>query len=791
MNRRGTRQLCLLTVMSLPLCATARGEGIDFGRDVRPILSDYCWTCHGADEANRQADLRLDLRGGLFADRETRRIVAAGSAERSELLRRITAADDEQRMPPPETGRKLSLRQIDLIRRWIDEGAKWQPHWAFTTPQRPPLPYAERPGRLRNGIDPFIVARLEREGLGPAPPADQARLIRRVTLDLTGLPPSIEEVDRFLADDSPDAYEKVVDRLLSSPRYGERMAQEWLDLARYADTDGYQDDEPRVMWRWREWVIDVLNDNLAFDQFTIEQLAGDLLPDAEPDQVLATGFLRNNRTNGEGGSIAEEFRVEYVVDRIDTIATVWLGMTLACARCHDHKYDPITQHDFYRVFAYFNNVPEKGTYRRNSPPLITVPSRVVQLRIDQIDRRLARPGEAPGERDALQSKRERLLNSVPTTMVMQEGPPRETFILTRGQYDKPGEKVVAGLPEFLAERIAEPAGATLDGNGHRPVVAPSDRLDLARWLTGSANPVTARVTVNRLWRAHFGTGLVKTAEDFGAQGDPPSHPQLLDWLATELVRRDWDVKAMHRLIVTSATYRQSSRVTARHEERDPENRLLARAPRLRLSAETIRDQAAAIGGLLVERIGGPSVKPPQPAGLWKEIAGGASGAYEKGYEPDRGASRYRRSIYTFWRRTIPPPSMTTFDAPGRETCTARRARTNTPLQALALLNEVTYVDAARGLARRMLRDGGSQPQERLAHGFRLALAREPSVEELNLLLASLQRYRELYRHDGKAARALITAGDWPSVDQADVFETAAYTAMANVLLNLDETITAE
>ena len=522
-------------------------------------------------------------------------------------------------------------------------------------------------------MDYFVLRRLEELGLAPSAAAERSRILRRVTLDLTGLPPTLEELDAFLSDKSPEAYKKVVARLLASPRYGERMAVVWLDLARYADTDGYQDDEPRILWRWRDWLINALNNNLPFDQFTIEQLAGDLIPEVRPDQQLATGFLRNNRVNGEGGSIADEFQVEYTADRIDTVATTWLGLTVTCARCHDYKYDPISQREFYRLYAFFNNASEPGTYRRSASPTIKVPRRGVQRRLDQIDQALRDLDEKSATYVALEKKKQRLIEQAPERMIMRDDQARETFVLGRGQYDNPGETVTPGVPTIMPPL---------------PPEIPANRLALAKWLVDPSHPLTARVTVNRLWQLHFGAGLVRTAEDFGAQGEPPTHPALLDWLATELIRLEWDVKAFQRMIVTSATYRQSSKITPSLLQTDPENRLLARGPRVRLPAEMIRDQALAVSGLLVESIGGPSVKPYQPAGLWDEIAGGATSAYKGGYQQDRGISIYRRSLYTFWRRTIHPPGMEVFDAPSRETCTVRRERTNTPLQALALMNDL-------------------------------------------------------------------------------------------------------
>lgn len=659
------------------------------------------------------------------------------------------------------------------------------PHWSFISPQRPALAELTNAMWPCRGMDHFILARLEAAGRAPAPQAEKTRLLRRVTLDLTGLPPTLEEVEAFLDDDSANAYEKVIDRLLASPHYGERMAVIWLDLARYADTDGYQDDEPRTMWRWREWLIDTLNENVSFDQFTLQVLAGDLFPDRDPEQHLATGFLRNNRANGEGGSIAEEFRVEYAVDRLETVGATWLGLTVGCARCHDHKYDPLTQQEFFELFAFFNQIPEPGSYRRSAPPTIKVPGRVVQHRLDTIDRQLVIAADDPARCEELNKEKEKILEEVPETMVMEDGDHRDTFLLVRGQYDQPGIKVVSGVPASLPSLPAD---------------APPNRLGLARWLVHPSHPLTGRVTVNRLWQTHFGSALVKTTSDFGTQSERPTHPALLDWLATELVRLDWNVKAFQRMLVTSATYRQSSRMGPSHKNTtlvsnsagsDTHTNLFAPFARVRLSAEMIRDQALAVSGLLADRLGGPSVKPYQPEGLWIEIAGGASGIYEGGYQPSTGEDLYRRSLYTFWRRTIHPPGMEVFDAPSRELCVSRRQLTNTPLQALALMNDVIYVEASRGLGGRILREGGDSSRERARFGFRLMTSRYPSQAELDVLITGLHNHLATYQDDEEAASQLIHVGESEPDPDLAATELAAYTAFANTLLNLDEVINRE
>ncbi len=1015
-------------------------EAPEFARDIRPILSENCFACHGPDSAARQAGLRLDTREGLYQKRSGQPLVVAGDPSSSRLFQRINAEHEALRMPPRRSDKSLTPQQIEQVRRWIEQGAKWQVHWAFIPPRRPEPPNVADGSWPGNPIDRFILAHLEKQGLKPSPRASRETLIRRLTLDLTGLPPTPKQVERFLRDSSPDAYSRLVDRLLLSSRYGERMAMQWLDAARYADTQGYQTDGERVMWRWRDWVIVAYNRNLPFDRFTIEQLAGDLLPQPTLDQRIATGFNRNHRANAEGGIIPEEYLVEYAVDRVETTSAVWMGLTLGCARCHDHKYDPVSQREFYQMMAYFNNVTESGIAFKegNSEPLIKAPTPHMHRQLDALDlevegaersfqhalpewwraqrdwekevagrsdldwtvsqglearfaldansskqvksqhptqyvsgrigqavrldgrqgldlgkvvaltqshkisfgawvyprevqnggilsimqddfraedfslhlkdnkvqisfgqrwlddsirlethrslpvnqwhhvmvthdgsqrspglkiyvngelqevnvlfdrftgtvesdhplrvgvgaeqayfvgliddvryyNRVLSPQEvqivscvesigeiaalAPERRSQAQKakltayflsreapsliqdayrrlqnlrrQRKQLWESIPTSMIMKEREdPRETFLLMRGQYDNPGEKVEPGVPTVLPPL---------------PSDAPPTRVGLAQWLASPENPLTARVAVNRYWQMYFGTGLVKTMEDFGAQGDPPSHPDLLDWLATYFVASGWDIRDMQRLIVTSATYQQSSRVDAATLERDPENRLLSRFPRQRLPAEMIRDQALAVSGLLAERLGGPSVRPYQPPGLWQEL-------YQREYAQDQGDDLYRRSMYTFWKRSVPPPSMTLFDAPSRETCILRRSRTNTPLQALALMNEVTYVEAARCMAERMIREGGASHRDRLIFGFRLVASRSPKADELDILLASLDRQQQRYAQQPKEARKLISVGEKASPQDLPTQELAAYTAVASLLLNLDETITKE
>jgi hypothetical protein len=1015
-NRLFVALFCGLTTLLL----NAQSGPIEFNRDIRPILSDRCYPCHGPDAANRKTKLRFDVEAGARIElAQGRFAIVAGDPERSEMYRRVSSTNKSVRMPPAYLGaHPLPPRDVELIRQWIEQGAKWQNHWSFIPPSRPALSRVKDQAWVRNPIDAFVLQRLERDAMHPPPEASRSTLIRRVTLDLTGLPPSPAEVEAFLQDSSSDAYEKLVDRLLASPRYGERMAIRWLEAARYADTNGYQADGARDMWRWRDWVIDAFNRNMPFDRFTVEQIAGDLLPNPTLQQRIATAFNRNHRSNAEGGIVEEEFRVEYVADRAETTSTVWLGLTVGCARCHDHKFDPIPQADYYRMFAFFNNVPDRGLVYNfgNEEPLIKAPTSGQQRQLDEFDAKIAvaerrwqglqpriekeqrtwektlrqaepfswtvpngevlhhpldadqargfdgkhfiedptsavnfnyqdpytlsvwinpqsakgailsksedyfegqgyglylidgrirlheifrwtdyglrietadpielnrwshvlvtydgkrkasglhiyvdgkprklkvlfdelnyplstkepfRIGaggglrfqgaiddvriynralsaeeaatvpmretinalaaipplqrtqaqqdklrfcylnrfassevrEAEGELADARAAREKFYNSIPTVMVMQEGPPRETHVLKRGAYDNPGEKVIAATPACLPPMHAD---------------WPDNRLGLARWLVDRSNPLTARVTVNRFWQMYFGTGLVKTVEDFGAQGEWPVNPGLLDWLATEFMDSGWDIKHIQKTIVMSATYRQSSQVTPDLLQKDPENRLLARGPRFRLSAEMIRDQALAVSGLLVEKIGGPSVKPYQPPGLWQELGGG------RGYQEEKGDGLYRRSLYTYWKRTIAPPTMVNFDSPNRETCTVRQNRTDTPLQALDLMNDVTYVEAARKLAERLLLQGGTTPRDRIGYGYRLVLGRPPEARELELLLGALQRFQASFAPDASRSAEYLKAGASERNAGLDPAELAAYTAVSSLLLNLDETVT--
>ena len=847
----------------------APGLGADaplsFERDIQPILSENCYHCHGPDAEARKARLRFDQRDSALAPAKSGAIaIAPGKPDESELIARIFSDDPDEVMPSPESHRTLTLAQKNLLKRWIAEGATWNEHWAFSPPQRAPIPAPDAPPSTLSAqlpvhpVDAFIRDRLAQEKIPPAPAAGRAALLRRVTLDLHGLPPTPAELDAFLADRSPDAYENLVDRLLASPRYGERWAWDWLDLARYADTNGFQGDPERTMWPWRDWVVNALNANMPFDQFTIEQLAGDLLPDATRDQKIASGFHRNAMFNGEGGRIAEETRVENVFDRVETTATVWLGLTFTCNRCHDHKFDPLKQTDYYALYDIFNQMSETGSANAGGgrggqmAPFLDLSTeaeraavKTAQAAIDAIGKEietfeltkfprpegqpvtespaaLQLPGNlfathaklAPARRDlngllealphfrttapdpayaALLEKqiaairvRDAATASITKVMIMDQlAKPRDTFVLAKGNYEaKTDLRVLGAVPEIF--RATSPATSTAPSTSPGETALPParlSRLDLARWLVSPANPLAARTAVNRAWQAFFGTGFVKTAEDFGVQGERPSHPALLDWLATSYVASGWDTKALHRLIVTSATYRQSSRVTPAAHERDPENRLLARGPRFRLPSWMLRDQALAAAGLLVDERGGPSIKPYQPPGIWEEATFG-----KKTYTQDHGDALYRRSLYVFWRRIVGPTSF--FDAGARQVCTVKVARTNTPLHALVTLNDPAYVEAARVLAQRVLTDSAEDPA-RLSAAFRLATARTPTPAERKILTTRLATLRAHFAADPTAARELSAIGEFARPATLAPAEHAAWTALCLLVLNLDETLSKE
>jgi len=764
---------------------------VSFTRDIKGLLSNRCVRCHGPDAESRQGGgaggLRLDTFEGATADLGGRAAIVPGRPERSEIIARIMASDPDLVMPPPEAGDRLPAAQVDLVRRWVAEGARYEPHWAYQPVRRPAVPPVHAAEWPRNDVDRFVLARLESEGLAPQPEADRVTLARRLTLDLTGLPPSPEEVDAFVADTRPDAVERLVDRLLADDGYGEHMARQWLDLARYADSAGYADDPPRTIWGWRDWVVRAYDANMPFDAFTIRQLAGDLLPDATLDDRVATGFHRNTLTNSEGGTIDEEFRTVAIVDRVNTTLGVWMGTTIACCQCHDHKYDPISQREFFGLYAVLNNTADED--RKDEMPVVTIPWEPIDTRRARLQAEIAEiegmvpppakgvvePPEFRPLREHVAGLRKRLEADRPATVPvleeLQGAKRRVTRVQLRGNWQNLGDEVAAGVPAvFPPARLPEGAGL--------------DRLGLARWLVDPANPLTARVVVNRLWERLFGIGIVSTSEEFGSQGDLPTHPELLDWLASELVARGWDTRSIVRLLVTSAAYRQASKASPELLARDPENRLVACGPRVRLAAEVIRDQALAAAGLLSRKKGGPSVHPPQPDVGLNAAFGGAID-----WKTSGGEDRYRRALYTTWRRSNPYPSMATFDAPSREVCTIRRPRTNTPLQALVTLNDPVYVEAAQALARRMVREGGTATSDRAVRGFRLVLARRPTAGEVDRLVRLHDEACDDFRQHPDRARQMATdpLGPVPPDLDVDVTDLAAWTVVANVILNLDET----
>ncbi|MFN0126576.1 MAG: PSD1 and planctomycete cytochrome C domain-containing protein [Verrucomicrobiales bacterium] len=766
----------------------------DFSTQIRPVLSTYCFACHGPDEAKRKAGMRLDTQAGAIARNEDgRAAVVPGDAAASMLLTRLTASDMDERMPP-EGKPGPSAAEQSLLRQWIAAGAPYAEHWAFVAPRRPGIPAVKDTAWARSDLDRFVLASLEAQGLKPQAEATRETLIRRVSLDLTGIPPTLAEIDAFVADRAADAYERVVDRLLALPRYGERLATPWLDAARYADSHGFQQDEERSMWRWRDWVIEAYNADMPFDRFTLLQMAGDLLPDASPQTILATGFHRNHRLSSEGGIDAEEFRLEGVFDRAETTATVWLGLTMNCARCHDHKYAPILQKDYYRFAAYFDSIEESGIrgVERVVAPILRLPSpeeaeRTTALvaAVTAAEKELAAlksatPPTAPAALAAAQSalndakkSRDDFAREVSEVMVLKDrAEPRETYVLKRGEYGHRGERVEAGTPGFLPPL---PAGA------------PGNRLALARWLVDPANPLTARVQVNRFWEMLSGTGLVATLENFGGQAEPPSNAALLDWLAVEFRDQGWSTKRLLRTIVTSATYRQSAIAPAELIACDPANRLLARGPRFRMTPEMLRDQALAASGLLVEHLGGPAIRPYEPASSWD---GGQGSGNLINYTPATDEGLWRRGVYVIWKRTQPPPSMVAFDAPSREFCSVQRLRTNTPLQALAMFNNVTTSAAARMLAVRIMGEAAT-PEERLILAMRHVVARRPDAHELEILTAGLNRRLARYAADTPAAQAVLAVGTPPPPTAFPPAELAAYAQTCALILNLDETLTRE
>ena len=827
--------------------AGAEPPVLDFNRDIRPILAENCFYCHGQDANKRQADLRLDLRESAI---QAGAIVPKDTAA-SELIARIHANDPKQLMPPAKSNRRLSPEQKATLERWIKEGANYATHWAFVAPKRPAEPPVTEANWVRNPIDRFVLAKLEAAGIAHSPEADRSTLIKRLSIDLTGLPPTPEQVDAFVADTDPNAYEKLVDRLLADPHYGERMALPWLDAARFADSNGFQQDGDTWQWIWRDWLVKALNNDMPFDQFTIRLLAGDLLPDATTDDKIASGFNRNHLLNGEGGAIPEEQRWVNLFDRIDTTSTTWLGLTMACAQCHDHKYDPMTQKDYYSLLDGFNRVPERGTPQffssriRVAAPFIELPTEENKARIAEfeakikeadVERKLAsdsafegwragiladgKPAEGKGlpepvsallrkpendrtpeekskleaelrkhfdekVRPALASKLPplakfdaltRQLNDyrgdqLPRVMVMSDAQPRETAILTRGEYLKPAAKVSFATPAFLPPL---------------PEGAPSNRLGLARWLMMPEHPLTARVQVNRIWQYYFGAGIVKTSEDFGVQSEYPIHGDLLDWLAVEFREHGWSMKSIQRLILTSATYRQASRVTPEQRNLDLENRLYARASRFRMPSMILRDWALASSGLINLEIGGRPVYPYQPDAIWEALA--ITKERDFTYPASSGKDLYRRGLYTFWRRTVGPANM--FDASNRQTCRVRSGTTSTPLHALTTLNDPTWVEASRALAERCMK-ASKELDDRLVTAFRLVLCRKPTDSELKVLRRAYERQSAVYAKDAAGAKSFLAVGESKRDETLDLGDHAALSAVCLAILNLDEALTRE
>jgi Protein of unknown function (DUF1553)/Protein of unknown function (DUF1549)/Planctomycete cytochrome C len=829
-----------LRVAAVMWCAATAGfllaadRPVSFAYEIRPILSNACFKCHGPDSDGRKGGLknsgglRLDTEEGARMDLGGKSALVPGHPEQSDLIARIRSHDPDEVMPPAKSGKSLTPQEMDLLERWIREGGKFSRHWSYEPAVRPEPPQPGHP------VDAFVRDRLLREGLPPQPEADRITLIRRLSFDLTGLPPLPEEVDRFVADTAPDAYEKLVDRLLAAPAYGEHWGRAWLDLARYADSAGYADDPPREIWGYRDYVIRSFNTNLPFDQFTIEQLAGDLLRAPTEAQLTATAFHRNTMTNSEGGTNDEEFRSAAIVDRVNTTMSVWMGTSMACAQCHTHKYDPITQTEYYQLYAFLNNTADND--QKNEAPLQTLESetaRTQRLKLEAdiaaaeqeftgitpaqqtaanewaagpdgqgvkdsaklpeaLKRLLSKPAAERNAEDArniavayvreiapeLAAPRARLAelskalaavpsHTVPVLKELPAGQRRKTFLHLRGNYLAHGDEVTEGGPEGI---FPMPAGEV------------RNRLTLARWLVDAKNPLTSRVLANRYWEALFGMGIVRTSEEFGAQGELPSHPELLDWLATELVREKWDLKKFVKLIVTSATYRQASTVTPALAARDPDNRLLARGPRVRLSAEMVRDQALAASGLLSKTMFGPPVRPVRPAmGLSAAFGGGLD------WQTSTGGDQHRRAIYTEWRRTSPYPSMTTFDAPNREICILRRDRSNTPLQALVLMNDPVYVETSQALARKATTPAAT-PEEVIRRIFRLVLSRLPSDRESKRLVTLQAELLAAYRLDPAKASAMATNPIGPLTAGVDAADLAAWTAVAGVVQNLDETL---
>ncbi|MFP2997379.1 PSD1 and planctomycete cytochrome C domain-containing protein [Spongiivirga sp. MCCC 1A20706] len=726
-------------------------ETIDYIFDVKPILSDRCYLCHGPDEGTREANLRLDTKEGAYAaigKQLDKYAIVPGDTVNSLLVKRIHTSDSEMKMPPEESNLSLNGYEKEILTRWIEQGAVWKEHWAFVPPQKSEIPIVSDAAAVSNEIDHFIINKLEQQGLVQSEKASKEKLLRRVHFDLTGLPPTIKAIDRFLNNKSPNAFETVVDSLLASTDYGEHMAVSWLDVARYSDTHGYQDDLERVMWPWRDWVISAFNRNLPYDEFVQWQLAGDLLPDASLEQIIATGFNRNHKITQEGGVIDEEYRVEYVLDRTNTVSKSLLGLTMECAQCHDHKYDPISQKEYFGFYGFFNKVNEKGRIEYGEIPEPNV--KITQKKVDELLSFINMPDTIP---------------EIKLMVMKDDAPLRKTFVLKRGSYDAPGEEVQVNTPE-----------AVLNFEGFE-----KNRLGLSNWLFDENNPLTARVAVNRLWQQIFGTGIVASSSDFGNQGALPSHPELLDWLAITFREEGWDIKKMLKRMVMSNTYQQTSKASKDLLKADPYNKWLARSSRQKLTAEMIRDNALAVSGLLVKKVGGPSVKPYQPPGLWAETTSG-QGLTE--YIMDSGENLYRRSLYTFWKRTVPPPSMLTFDAATRDFCSVERQKTSTPLQALVMLNDPQLMEASQALAIQVLNDALLSEEDKIKYVFRKITTRFPNELEIENLQSFLNDAKSNYNNE-KKAEVVISFEESSNLSKDDIY---AFSMLTSLIFNLDEAI---
>ncbi len=737
-------------------------DHVSYNFNIRPILSDKCYKCHGPDATHREAHLRLDIADSAYAALTVTKgayAIVPGKPEQSELLTRITSSDITFMMPPPDAHLgMLNNYEKKLFRKWIEQGAKYEKHWAFTVPVKAPLPSVSDKAWPKNEIDYFTLQHMDQEGLAHNEQADKERLLKRVSLDITGLPPSLEMMDQFFADNSEHAYDKMVDRLIATDQYGEKMALHWLDVARYADSYGYQDDNIRTQWPWRDWVIHAFNKNMPYDQFITWQIAGDMLPNASKEQILATGFFRNHKYTEEGGVVPEEYRIEYLIDKTKTYGKGILGVTIECAQCHDHKYDPFKQKDYYSLLAFFNNTKEIGYEGDVS---ISKPAKMPMLFIDSNDRK-----------NILSYIHQKDTNTLMVSVMGERDTLRKTYILSRGRYDAPATEVQPNaLPAVMKFDTTE---------------FPRNRLGLAKWTVSKNNPLTARVFVNQIWQEFFGKGIVKSAGDFGMQGDLPTHPELLDWLAADFMEHGWDIKRLVKQIVMSATYRQSAKTTPEKISKDPENTYLSRGPRTRLPAEFIRDLVLSSSGLLVKTIGGPSVKPYQPQGLWENATSGRGVLAT--YKQDHGDSLYRRGMYTFIKLTVPPASMVMFDASNRDQCEVRRLKTNTPLQALIMMNDPTVLEASRVLAEKLSAEQNARA-DKITKAFRLIVCRKPSDKELKTLEDYYQDQFEAFTQKKLDAEKTIAIGEFSVSKNIDMNAAAALTKVINVIYNLEETIT--